>query len=277
MDEHKRSWLEKLSSLFSAEPGNRDELIHVLREAEEHKLLDAEALSMMEGVLEVNEMRVTDIMVPRSQMIVIEKQQMMKHFLPLVIESNHSRFPVYDHELDNIIGVLLAKDLLPYLLDRSKLFDIREILRPSFIIPESKRLNTLLREFRSSKNHMAIVVDEYGHVAGLITIEDVLEQIVGEIHDEHDIEDESCIKKHSEQEYIVKAMTPMTEFNEYFTEKLAPEDCDTIGGLVLKHFGHVPKRDESLSINNYHFSILSSDARRIKMLKVERIGTPKDV
>jgi magnesium and cobalt transporter len=260
--------LNKLRFLLTGHPHERDDVIALLRRAKNKDVFDEQALSMLEGVLQVSQMRVGDIMIPRSQMVVIEKQETMEEFLPKVIESHHSRFPVYNEELDNINGILLAKDLLPFLLDRKKIFDIRPLLRQTIFVPESKRLNTLLREFRANKNHMAIVVDEYGHVSGLITIEDVLEQIVGEIEDEHDIANEDAIKKHDEHTYIVKAILPMEEFNDYFSRKLDDEGCDTIGGLVLKHFGHVPEQKEKITIGSYTFTVLHADARRIHVLRV---------
>lgn len=259
----------RLISRLSPKPHDRETLIKLLRDVKANALLNDEALSMLEGVLQVSEMHASDIMVPRSQMITIEKQQSLASLLPIVVESQHSRFPVYNQELDNVESILLAKDLLTYLLDPKQSFDIRALLRPAMFIPASKRLNTLLREFRSRKNHMAIIVDEYGDVAGLITIEDILEQIVGEIDDEHDTEDENAIKKHDEHTYIVKAGLPIDEFNKYFASTLADENCDTIGGLVIKHFGHVPSCSESLVIGAYTVTVLHADARRVHVLQIK--------
>ena len=261
-------WLRKLGFFIHGKPGTRRDLIQVLRRAEKEALLDMQALSMLEGVLQFSEMRVGDIMIPRTQMIAIEKKQSLETLLPLVIESHHSRFPVYDEDLDDIEGVLLAKDLLPYLLNRNASFTIETLLRPTIFIPESKRLNTLLREFRSSKNHMAIVIDEYGHVAGLITLENVLEQIVGEIDDEHDVKGEDCIKKHDAYHFTIKAITSVHEFNEYFEQSLSDEGCDTLGGLLLKQFGRVPSRKEKITLGPYNFTVMHADARRIHLLKL---------
>jgi magnesium and cobalt transporter len=261
-------WLRKLSFLINGKPQTQRDLIQVLRRAKKDNLLDTQALSMLEGVLQVSEIRVSDLMIPRTQMIAIEKKQTLVELLPVVIESHHSRFPVYDEDLDDIEGVLLAKDLLTYLLDKNAAFEIRTLLRPTIFIPESKRLNTLLREFRSSKNHMAIVIDEYGHVAGLITLENVLEQIVGEIEDEHDIKGEDTIKTHDSHHFTIKAITSMHEFNEFFDQPLPDEGCDTIGGLVLKSFGHVPNRKEKITLGSYTFTVMHADARRIHLLKM---------
>ena len=231
---------------------------------------DGEALSMLEGVLQVSQMRASDIMVPRSQMITLEKTQQLETILATAMESHHSRFPVYNHDLDNIEGILLAKDLLIYLLNHNQAFDLQVWLRPAMFIPESKRLNVLLHEFRSSKNHMAIVVDEYGDVAGLVTIEDILEQIVGEIDDEHDIKDkEKAIKQQDKHTYIVNAILPIDTFNHYFSPPLADHNCDTIGGLVTKHFGHVPQRKESIEIGPYTFTVVQANARRIDALQIK--------
>jgi magnesium and cobalt transporter len=261
-------WLKKLGFFIHGRPATRIQLRKVLSSAQQDNLFDTQALSMLEGVLRFSEMRVGDIMIPRNQMIAIEKKQTLKELVPFVIESHHSRFPVYDEDLDDIEGVLLAKDLLPYLLDQEAAFPIQALLRPTIFIPESKRLNTLLREFRTSKNHMAIVIDEYGHVAGLITLENVLEQIVGDIEDEHDIQIEEPIKKHNATHFTVKALTSMYEFNDYFPYQLPDEGCDTIGGLVLKQFGRVPTRKEKITVGPYTFIVMHADARSIRLLKV---------
>jgi magnesium and cobalt transporter len=231
--------------------------------------LDPEALTMIEGVLQVAEMQVRDIMVPRAQMAVVERDAALDNILPVVIESAHSRFPVIDDNRDEVVGILLAKDLLAYYgQDNAKNFNVRDILRPAVFIPESKRLNVLLNEFRASRNHMAIVVDEYGGVAGLVTIEDVLEQIVGEIVDEHDIEEDAYIMKHNDNVYAVKALTPIEEFNHYFFAKFSDDEFDTIGGLVMNRFGRLPRRGEVISIDRFRFKILNADSRRIHLLQV---------
>lgn len=265
-----RSWLEKIGQVLSGEPRDRNELIEILRDATERRLLDSNSLGMIEGVLEVLELRVRDIMIPRSQMIVIEEDMSLEKILPIVITTVHSRFPVIGDNKDEVLGILLAKDLLAYAFgdkDR-KTFNIRDILRSAVFVPESKRLDVLLQEFRKNRNHMAIVVDEYGGVTGLITIEDVLEQIVGDIEDEYDTDEDQFIKKYSEDSFVVKALTPIDEFNEYFDIKLDEKDVDTMGGLVLREFGHLPKRGESIDIANYRFKVMRADNRRIYLLQV---------
>jgi len=268
-----RSWFDHLSDILLREPQDREQLVNLLRDAEQRELIDANALTMLEGVLQVSEMQVRDIMIPRSQMVVVEHDQKPDEFLPMVIESGHSRFPVIGENRDEVIGILLAKDLLSYTFKNGhKPFDIHKVLRPAIFIPESKRLNVLLQEFRKKHYHMSIVVDEYGGVGGLVTIEDVLEQIVGEIEDETDIEEDVMIKKHSETEYIVKAITPIEEFNEYFKTDFGDEEFDTISGLVLKGFGHMPKRNETVNIGDFEFKVLHADNRRIRLVQVT-LGT----
>jgi len=264
-----RSWLERLSQALLGEPRDREQLIGLLRDAEQRDLLDADALAMIEGVLQVSEMQVRDIMVPRSQMVVVERDAAPEVFVPEIIRSAHSRFPVIGDNRDEVIGILLAKDLLGYFAgqDKSRAFNIRELLRPAVFIPESKRLNILLKEFRASRNHMAIVVDEYGGVAGLVTIEDVLEQIVGEIEDEHDVDEESYIKHISDTKFTVKALTPIEDFNERFGANFSEKEFDTIGGLVLNEFKRLPKRGETLVIGRFRFKILRADNRRIYLLE----------
>ncbi len=269
-----RSWLERLGQALSGEPRNRQELIEILREAQQRHLLDADALAMIEGVLEVSEMQVREIMIPRSQMVVVERDASLDEILPVITESAHSRFPVIGESKDEVVGILLAKDLLSYFMgDRRRSFNMRDILRPAVFIPESKRLNVLLKEFRASRNHMAIVVDEYGGVDGLVTIEDVLEQIVGEIVDEHDVEDEVYIMKHSAGEYTVKALTPIGEFNEYFNSDISDEEFDTIGGFVMRRFGHLPQRGETIDIDRFRFKVLHADSRRINLLQLNLLDS----
>jgi len=270
-----RSWLERLSQALMGEPKDREQLVELLRDAQQRDLLDTDALAMIEGVLQVAEMQVRDIMVPRAQMTVVERDATLEMILPVIIESAHSRFPVIGDNRDEVVGILLAKDLLAYSgPDGVKNFSVRDILRPAVFIPESKRLNVLLKEFRASRNHMAIVVDEYGGVAGLVTIEDVLEQIVGEIVDEHDIEEDAYIKKHNDNVYAVKALTPIDEFNDYFYSKFSDEEFDTIGGLVMQRFGRLPRRGEVITIDRFRFKVLNADSRRIHLMQVtERRGT----
>ena len=268
-----RSWLDRLSQALLGEPRDQAQLIQFLRDAEQRDLIDADALLMIEGVLQVTEMQVRDIMIPRSQMVVVERDASLRDLLPVITKSAHSRFPVIGESRDEVVGILLAKDLLPYFQDGTEAsFNVRDLLRPAVFIPESKRLNVLLKEFRASRNHIAIVVDEYGGVAGLVTIEDVLEQIVGEIIDEHDIEEDVFIKKHNDQHYTVKALTPIEDFNEYFGVAFSDEEFDTIGGLVMNGFGHLPKRGEVLVIEPFQFKVLHANSRRIHLLHVSLLA-----
>ena len=266
-----RSLLDRLSHALLGEPATRDDLIDVLRDSARRDLLDRDSLDMIEGVLQVSEMKVRDIMVPRSQMDVVDKDSPPEGYLPMLIESGHSRFPMVDGDKDKVIGILLAKDLLRYLfLDKKKRaqFNVHDMLRPAVFVPESKRLNVLLREFRTSRNHMAIVVDEYGGVAGLVTIEDVLEQIVGEIADEYDIEDDVMIMPRDGGEYVVKALVTLADFNTRLNSQFAHEEIDTVGGLVMSRLGHVPRRGEKINIDNWCFEVLRADSRRVYLLKV---------
>jgi magnesium and cobalt transporter len=265
-----RTWLERLSDLLVREPKDREQLMEILRDAGERDILSAEMLHMIESVLQVAEMHVRDVMIPKAQMTVIESDSQLETVLPLVIESGHSRFPVINTTNHDVIGILLAKDLIKYCLSNTTRFDMQQIMRSTVFVPQSKRLDVLLREFRVSHHHMAIVIDEYGHVAGLVTIEDVLEQIVGEIEDEYDTDEDDEIKKQTDGSYIVKAATPIDDFNEYFDSELSDEDFDTIGGLVLQGFGHLPKRGEILKIENFRFKVLHSDSRRIHLLETTR-------
>ena len=268
-----RSWLERLSHVLLGEPKDREQLIELLRDAQQRRLLDSDALAMIEGVMQVSEMQVRDIMVPRAQMVVIKHDTSLQDILPIITESEHSRFPVIVESRDEVIGILLAKDLLGYFVPgRDTAFNVRDILRPAVFIPEGKRLNVLLKEFRANRNHMAIVVDEYGGVAGLVTIEDVLEQIVGEIEDEHDIDEESFIKKHSDSNYTVKALTPIEDFNNYFDTDFSDAEFDTIGGLAVHDFGRVPRRGESIAIGRFRFKVLHADNRRVHLLQVSMVA-----
>ncbi|WP_462379603.1 HlyC/CorC family transporter [Pseudomonas sp. Marseille-QA0892] len=264
-----RSWLERIIQAFAHEPKNRQELLESLREAHENKLLDSEALAIVEGAIQVADLQVRDIMVPRSQMMIIRANQTPQEFLPAAIEAAHSRFPVIGESLDEVKGILLAKDLLPLLLEDAKPFDIDHMMRPATFVPESKRLNVLLREFRANRNHMAIVIDEYGGVAGLVTIEDVLEQIVGDIEDEHDVDDDTgFIKALPSGDFIVKALTPVEAFNEFFDTALSDEAFDTVGGMVTSAFGHLPKRNETIEIGDFRFRVLNADSRRLHLLRL---------
>jgi magnesium and cobalt transporter len=265
----KPSLLERLSSLLLREPDDREQLVELLHSAYERRILDADALSMIEGVLQVSETQVRDVMVPRSQMDAIDVAEEPDKFIPYVIEKAHSRFPVYEENRDNVIGILLAKDLLKYYVEEE--FNVREMLRPAVFVPEAKRLNVLLKEFRANRNHIAIVVDEYGGVAGLVTIEDVIEQIVGDIEDEYDFDEtEDNIILDRNGKYRVKAVTEIADFNAHFGTRYSDSDHDTIGGLVLGRFGRLPKRGEIILIEDYIFTVLRADSRKIHSLLVER-------
>lgn len=271
-----RSWLDKITQAFAHEPRNRQELLELLREAHANKLLDSEALSIVEGAIQVADLQVRDIMIPRSQMISIKSTQKPADFLPAIIDAAHSRYPVIGESLDDIMGILLAKDLLPLILhDQNHTFSIKDLLRPATFVPESKRLNVLLREFRANRNHMAIVIDEYGGVAGLVTIEDVLEQIVGDIEDEYDYdEDEDNILQEKRDIWRVKAQTEIEDFNTIIGTSFPDEEFDTVGGLVTHAFGHLPKRGESVTIKGYRFRVTRADSRRLHTLVVEKLPQP---
>ena len=272
----KPNWLERLSHFLLREPDDREQLIELLHASFEKSLLDADALAMIEGVLQVSETQVRDVMIPRSQMDVIDITQTPEEFIPFVIETAHSRFPVIDDDKNDIIGILLAKDLLRYYAGED--FDVRDMLRPAVFIPESKRLNVLLKEFRSNRNHIAIVVDEYGGVAGMITIEDVLEQIVGDIEDEYDFDEtEDNIIRDTQGRYRVKALTEIADFNEVLGTEFSDEEFSTIGGLVVSQFGHLPKRGESITFNNLKFTTLRADSRRLHSVLIEEMKAAEEV
>lgn len=265
-----RSWLDKLAQVFTQEPKTRQELFQLLREANRNKLLDDDALGIVEGAIEIADLKVRDIMIPRSQMICIQADQSPEEFLPAIIEAAHSRYPVIGENTDEVLGILLAKDLIPLLLERPESFNLRQMIRPCNFVPESKRLNVLLKEFRANHNHMAIVIDEYGGVDGLVTIEDVLEQIVGDIEDEHDVDDDHFIRLLPTGDYIVKALTPVDDFNEFFKSDFSEDEFDTIGGVVLSAFGHLPKRNEVLDIGPWRFRVVNADSRRLHLLRVSQ-------
>jgi magnesium and cobalt transporter len=263
-------WLRRITQSLAGEPQDREGLIARLQEARERGLIDAEAMSMLEGVLDVGDLQVRDIMVPRARMVFVRRDDPVRSILPAVIESGHSRFPVMDDGRDDIVGILLAKDLLRLCISGpSADFDIREYMRPAVFVPESKRLNVLLKEFRRNRNHMAIVVDEYGGVSGLCTIEDVIEQIVGDIDDEFDVEeDEHNIRREAVRQYAVRGITRLSEFNEFFGTQLSADDVDTVAGLVMKAFGRLPRRGETANIGGLEFRIMRADRRRIDLLRV---------
>jgi magnesium and cobalt transporter len=259
----------RLKRFLLRAPENSEQLVELLRIAQDRNLFDPDALAMIEGVLQVDDMRVRDIMIPRSQVDMLERDANPQQLLRTIVETGHSRYPVIGDSRDEVVGILLAKDLLVYAIERTEQrLNVRELLRPAVFVPESKRLNVLLKDFRSNRNHMAVVVDEYGGVAGIITIEDVLEQIVGDIEDEHDVEEEGTIRKHSAVHYTIKALTPIEDFNEYFGTVYSDEEFDTIGGFVVHRFGHLPRRGERIVIDNYLFKILRADNRRVHLLQL---------
>lgn len=269
-------WLKRRLRGGAGGPQDRAQLVELLRESSERGLIDADALTMLEGVLEVGDLKVRDIMVPRAQMVFVRRSEPAARILPVVVESGHSRVPVMDEDKDDIVGILLAKDLLRMTTAGTReRFDIREYMRPAVFVPESKRLNVLLKEFRRNRNHMAIVVDEYGGVAGLCTIEDVIEQIVGDIDDEYDVEDEQNIRRDAERQFTVRGATRIAEFNEYFGAELSEaEGVETVGGLIMKQLARLPRRGESLNIGGFEFRVLRADRRRIDTL---RVLAPRDV
>jgi magnesium and cobalt transporter len=269
-------WLERLFPGVVVEPRDRQDLIALLKQAKDRALFDAEALAMIEGVLQVSDLQVRDIMIPRAQMVVVARDHALNEVLPAVTESAHSRFPVIGDDRAEVIGIMLAKDLLQYCGEGAPRFKMRDIVRSAVFVPESKRLNVLLREFRASRNHMAIVIDEYGNAAGLVTIEDVLEQIVGEIEDEYDFDEGAFILKHGPNSYTIKAHTTIDDFNEYFDVAFDDSDFDTIGGLTVNALGHLPSRGESAVVDGFRFTVVRADSRRVRLLNVERVADPGD-
>ncbi len=264
-------WLERLFPGVMSEPRDREELISLLKQAKQRALFDTEALAMMEGVLQVGDLRVRDIMIPRAQMVVVERDHELAQVLPVVTESAHSRFPVIDDDRAEVVGIMLAKDLLQYCSRNAPRFKMRDIVRSAVFVPESKRLNVLLREFRANRSHMAIVIDEYGSAAGLVTIEDVLEQIVGEIEDEYDFDEDAFILKRGDNHYTIKAHTTIEEFNDYFGVAFDVRAFDTIGGLVVNAFGHLPTSGESVVVGGFRFKVVRADSRRVHLLDIERL------
>lgn len=262
----KPSLIDRIAALLLREPEDREDLLALLHAALDRDLLDADALSVIKGALQMSDMQVRDVMVPRAQMDCVSLERSVEEIAGMAVDQGHSRFPVIGEDKDDVLGILLAKDLLRYFAGRE--LDLRSMLRPAVFIPETKRLNVLLREFRVSHNHMAIVVDEYGGVAGLVTIEDVLEQIVGDIEDEHDRQQDSFIKKLSENDYLIKALTPIEDFNEYFNASLSEEEFDTIGGIVMRTFGHLPRRNEIAEVGGFQFKVLNADSRQIHLLRL---------
>ncbi|MDR8522815.1 CNNM family magnesium/cobalt transport protein CorC [Shewanella fidelis] len=268
----KKGWLEKVSQLFQGEPRNREDLVDVIHDAEMREVISEDTREMIKGVLEVSDLRVRDIMIPRAQIVAIQIDNTVEEVLSTVISSAHSRFPVVNEDKDHIEGILLAKDLLQYgFKNNEKPFELRQVIRPAVVVPESKRVDVLLKEFRSQRYHMAIVVDEYGGVSGLVTIEDILEEIVGDIEDEfdHDSAEETEIKQIAKQVFMVKALTPIDDFNEAFGTEFSDEEFDTVGGMVSHAFGHLPERDEKVMIQDIEFKVVNADTRRLIQLRVK--------
>ena len=270
----RKSVWNKFMQIFTGEPKNQEELVDVLNDAQDRELIKPETKQMIQGVLEVSNIRVRDIMIPRSQMITLDINQSLAEILPIILDSGHSRFPVVNENLDDIEGTLLAKDLLAYgLTSQTEECTLAEVIRPYIVVPESKKVETLLKDFRSQRYHMAIIVDEYGGVSGLVTIEDILELIVGEIEDETDDEIEEDIKHMVGNVYQVKALTDLSDFNEFFNSKFDQNDADTIGGIISHKFGHMPKKDEEITIDSFEFKITAADNRRIQTLQ---LNVPKN-
>lgn len=266
-----KTWLEKIATAFSSEPQSKDEFTLLLRSAHENNIIDQDALDIIEGALDVSDKQVREIMIPRSQMVVIQQDSSLEDILKLVIESSHSRFPIIGESADDITGILLAKELLPLLLNGQENFDINKVVRPAAVVPESKRLNVLLREFREQRYHMAVVVDEYGGIAGLITIEDILEEIVGEIEDETDEEEQegTMIRPQQNGCHLINALTPIEDFNEYFDAGISDDEFDTIGGIVIQAFGRMPKVGETIEVNGFSFRVAEGDNRQVKLLEMQ--------
>jgi len=270
-----KSLIDRIGQFLSGgEPQDKNDLLGILKDAQEKHLLDAEALAMIEGILQFSTKRVRDIMIPRVQMNAISKDAELESIVPTVVELGHSRFPVIEDDRSKVVGVLLAKDLLGHVLE-NKNMTVEQIMRPVSVVPESKRLNVLLNEFRTERNHLAIVVDEYGMAAGLVTIEDVLEEIVGEIEDEHDAQEEQYIQQCSNKKYTLKALTPIDEFNEYFSVELKDNEHETVGGFVIHQLGYMPKKGDKLEYEQFRFEVLHADDRRIYLLKLKLLDGGK--
>jgi magnesium and cobalt transporter len=264
-----KGWLERLLNAFSGDPQNLEQLIDLLRNFHQHNIIGSDELFMIEGVLQVSDMQVRDIMIPRGKMIVVENSMKLAEIIEIITESGHSRFPVIDDDKDDVVGVLLAKDLLQLSGDADEQFEIKDYIRPATFIPESKRLSVLLKEFRANRSHMAMIVDEYGGVSGLVTIEDVLEQIVGKIDDEHDEEDDEVdIRQHGSNRFSVRALTSLDDFNHYFHTQFENEDVETIGGYLLSQIGHLPARGDSFELDHFTFRVLSADSRQVHLYQV---------
>ncbi|MCP4187085.1 MAG: CBS domain-containing protein [Gammaproteobacteria bacterium] len=267
-----KGWLERLLNAFAGKPQNQKQLLDLLKNLQSHQLIGADELYMIEGVLQVSDMQVRDIMIPRGQMTVLEHEDSLAEIIEKITDSGHSRFPVIDDDKDDVVGILLAKDLLQLSLENTDEFEFNDYIRPASFIPESKRLNVLLKEFRLKRSHMAMIVDEYGGVSGLVTIEDVLEQIVGKIDDEHDDDEEIDIQPHGANRYSVRALTPLQDFNDFFKTEYSSEDVETIGGYLLGHIGHLPERGEILVLGKFTFKVMNADSRQVHMFQVVNEG-----
>jgi len=264
-----KSFLNKIIQWFSPEPKNKDELVDILADAQDRELINPETRQMIEGVLEVSEKKVRDIMIPRSQMVTIDRNQNLDELLPIILESGHSRFPVVNEDIDHVDGILLAKDILAFGFNHeTEVFNLKDAIRPAIIVPESKKVEPLLKEFRSNRYHMALVADEYGGISGVITIEDILEQIVGEIEDETDDEIEEDIKLLAGNVYLVRALTELENFNEYFNCNFDEKSADTIAGIVIQQLNHMPQKGEQVTVGHFEFKVLAADTRRLQMLQV---------
>jgi len=270
-------WLGRILKKFAGEPQNQKQLLDLLKSQQNNDLIGSDELYMIEGVLQVSDMQVRDIMIPRGQMTVLEYSSSFADIITIITESGHSRFPVIDDDKDDVVGILLAKDLLQLSVDSSGQFEFNEYIRPASFIPESKRLNVLLKEFRQNRSHIAMIVDEYGGVSGLVTIEDVLEQIVGKIDDEHDVDDEVDIQPHGKNRYSVRALTPLQDFNDHFGTDFINDEIETIGGYLLGHIGHLPERGESLTLENLTFKVLSADSRQVHIYQVIDDGKQDEI
>ncbi len=269
MEDDSRSWWEKLGQVISGEPKNRQELLDILREARANGLLDADVLGMIEGALKVSELQVRQVMIPRAQMVAIPQQASLDEILHIIVDSGHSRFPVTGEDKDEIEGILLAKDLLKHFISPQNAFDINQYIRPAVFIPESKRVNVLLKEFRTNRNHMAIVLDEYGGVAGLVTIEDLLEEIVGDIDDEYDEEEDPFILEVKPGQFRINALTTIEDFNARFNSNFSDDEVDTIGGLIISELGRLPETGEKVRVGDYHFHIAKTDNRRLQTVELD--------
>ncbi len=267
-----KGWLDRILNAFAGEPQNQKQLLDLLKNLQKHQLIGADELYMIGGVLQVSDMQVRDIMIPRGQMVVLEHSDSLPDIIEKITESGHSRFPVIDDDKDDVVGILLAKDLLQLSLENTDEFEFNDYIRPASFIPESKRLNVLLKEFRLKRSHMAMIVDEYGGVSGLVTIEDVLEQIVGKIDDEYDDDTEVDIQPHGANHYSVRALTPLQDFNDYFETDYDSEDVETIGGYLLGHIGHLPERGETLVLGRFTYKVMNADSRQVHLFQVVKNG-----